>query len=196
MLIGPGDDAKVVASSSEVMRVLELFELQAAEGPCFDCLRSGQPVIDGDLGIAASRWPRFSVEATAAGFRSASAVPMRLRTRVLGALNLFRRKAGPMADEDVDVAQAFADIATIAIVQHHAAAEASRLNENLTHALNSRIVIEQAKGVLAERTGVAMTDAFERLRRHAREHNLRLADLARSVVSGETTEDTLDPLTS
>ena len=196
MLIGPGpgDEARVVASSSEVMRVLELFELQAAEGPCFDCLRSGEPVIDGDLAIATSRWPRFAVEATAAEFRSATAVPMRLRSSVLGALNLFRREAGPMTDEDVAIAQAFADIATIAIVQHRGATEASRLNENLTHALTSRIAIEQAKGVLAERTGVGMAEAFDRLRRHARNHNLRLADLARSVIDGETPDTALDPL--
>ena len=193
MLSGPDGDARVVASSSDAMRVLELFELPAAEGPCFDCLRSGEPVMDGDLGASIDRWPRFAAHATAAGFRSASALPMRLRGRILGALNLFRDEPGPMSADDVVIAQAFADIATIAILQHRAATEARTLNENLTYALNSRIVIEQAKGVLAERSGVGMPEAFERLRRHARRDNLRLADLARAVIDGSVAESALDP---
>ena len=192
MLLGPDDQPRVVASSSEAMRILELFELQTEEGPCFDCLRSGEPVIDADLAASRERWPRFAVEATTAGFRSGSAVPMRLRGTVIGALNLFRAPAGPLAPDDLGVAQAFADVATITILQHRATTEASRLNENLTYALHSRIVIEQAKGVLAERTGVGMTEAFDRLRTHARNHNLKLADLAQGVVDGTTSTDNLD----
>jgi GAF domain-containing protein len=174
------------------MRVLELLELQVAEGPCLECLQSGAPVVDVELGRSSTRWPRFAADALSAGFRSTSALPMRLRGEAIGALNLFRREVAPLSHDDLAVAQAFADVATIAILQSRAASEASRLNENLTVALNSRIVIEQAKGMLAERTGVDMVEAFERLRRHARNHNLRLADLARSVIEGTVSEADLD----
>jgi|SRR5688500_18808813 len=192
MLVGPDGDPNVVASSSEAMRVLELFELQAQEGPCFDCLHTGQAVVDGHLGDSDGHWPRFALEAIEAGFCSASAIPMRLRHNVIGALNLFRCDQGPLTAEDVVVAQAFADVATITILQHRAAAEAQRLNEQLTTALNSRIVIEQAKGVLAERAGIDVSVAFERLRAHARNHNLRLIEVAHAVVDGSLNDRTLD----
>lgn len=194
MLIGPQGGPKVLASSSEAMRLLELFELQAEEGPCFDCFRTGEPVVDGHLDESGSRWPRFAAEALTAGFQSANALPMRLRGTVIGALNLFREDRGAMTTADVVVAQAFADVATIAILQHRAAAEAKTLNEQLNHALNSRIAIEQAKGVLAERAGIDMKQSFDRLRNHARNHNLRLVDVAQAVVSGTLTEAALDPL--
>lgn len=192
ILVGPDGVPKVLASSSEAMRVLELFELQANEGPCFDCLQSGRAVVDGDLRDAAERWPRFTAEALDAGFHSTSALPMRLRHTVIGALNLFRETPGPLSAEDVVVAQAFADVATIAILQHRAAAEAQRLNDQLTTALNSRIVIEQAKGVLAERAGIDVGAAFERLRSHARNHNLRLVEVAHAVVEGRLNDQSLD----
>jgi GAF domain-containing protein len=192
MLVAPDGDPKVVASSSEAMRVLELFELQAQEGPCFDCLHSGEAVLDGDLDDASGRWPQFATEAREAGFHSASALPMRLRGTVIGALNLFRRDRGAMTQADAVVGQAFADVATIAIIQHRAAAESRLLNEQLTSALNSRIAIEQAKGILAERAGLDMTEAFGRLRSHARSHNLRLADVALAVIEGRLTDPALD----
>ena len=149
-----------MASSSEAMRVLELFELQSQEGPCIDCYRTGQPVVNQDLAGRNGRWPRFAPEALAAGFHSAHALPMRLRGTVIGALNLFRVEPGPMDAADIVAAQAFADVATIAILQHRAALEAQVVNEQLNDALNSRIVIEQAKGVLAERAGLDMEQAF------------------------------------
>ena len=193
MLVGPDGEARVVASSSEAMRILELFELQAAQGPCFDCLETGEAVTDGILSDAVERWPRFAPKAIAAGFGSATALPMRLRGRVIGALNLFRDVPLPVDADDLVVAQSFADVATIAILQDRASNEARRLNENLTYALNSRIVIEQAKGVLAERTGVDMEHSFDRLRRHARSHNVRLADLARDLIAGTFDAADLDP---
>lgn len=153
MLIAPDGDLRVMASSSETMRVLELFELQAREGPCLDCYRRGQPVLNQELATASDRWPRFAPEALAAGFRTAHALPMRLRGTVIGALNLFHIHAGDMRQADIDAAQAMADVATIAILQHRATQEAQLLNEQLNQALNSRIVIEQAKGMLAERLG-------------------------------------------
>lgn len=192
MLVAPDGDLRVMASSSEAMRVLELFELQAQEGPCLDCYRGGQPVVNQDLETLNGRWPRFAPEALAAGFHSVHALPMRLRGTVLGALNLFHLDPGEMPQADVDIAQALADVATIAILQHRAAAEAQVVNEQLNHALNSRVVIEQAKGMVAERAGLNMEQAFLALRTHARNHNLRLVDVARDVIDGSLGVSALD----
>jgi len=194
MLVAPDGDLRVMASSSETMRVLELFELQAQEGPCLDCYRTGEPVVNQDLAEVDGRWPRFAAEALAAGFHSVHALPMRLRGNVLGALNLFHVESGRMRDSDVNAAQALADVATIAVLQHRAALEAHVLNEQLNNALNTRIVIEQAKGMVAEREGLDMEQSFIALRRHARNHNLRLADVARDVIDGVLTASALDRL--
>jgi GAF domain-containing protein len=194
MLAAPDGSLRVMASSSDAMRVLELFEIQAQEGPCLDCFRAGAPVANEDLSVDADRWPRFGAEALAAGFRSVHALPMRLRGTVIGALNLFHVDAGAMRPVDVDAAQAFADVATIAILQHRAATEAFALNEQLNRALNTRIVIEQAKGMIAERQGLDMEQAFATLRNHARNHNLRLADVASDVIEGALLAQDLDLL--
>lgn len=184
MLVAPGGELRVMASSSEAMRVLELFELQAQEGPCLDCFRTGVPVVNQDLAAANGRWPQFAPEALASGFRSVHALPMRLRGTVVGALNLFHVEPGEMREADVDAAQALADVATIAILQHRAVHEAQVVNDQLHHALNSRVVIEQAKGMVAEREGLNMEEAFAKLRSHARNHNLRLVDVAHQVIGG------------
>jgi GAF domain-containing protein len=196
MLVASDGDLRVMASSSEAMRVLELFELQASEGPCLDCYRTGAPVAQPDLADPGGRWPRFAPEALAAGFHAVHALPMRLRGTVIGALNLFQRTPGLMRDADVEAAQAFADVATIAILQHRAALEANILNEQLNYALNSRIVIEQAKGMVAERNGLNMEQAFSTLRNHARNHNRRLVDVATDVIDGTQTVQGLDRLTA
>jgi GAF domain-containing protein len=193
MLASPEGALRVMASSSEAARVLELFELQAEDGPCIECFRTGRPVMDEDLAASTDRWPRFTPEALAAGFGSAHAIPMRLRQRVIGALNLFRNDTGALVEADLVVAQAFADVATIAVLQHRAVSEAQVLNEQLQHALNSRIVIEQAKGMVAERDAIDVQQAFARLRSHARRHNRRLVDVAREVVEGKLSSSTLRP---
>jgi GAF domain-containing protein len=193
MLATPDGQLRSLASSSETMRVLELFEVQAQEGPCLDSHRTGLPVVNNDLASADDRWPRFAAEARAAGFYSVHALPMRLRGSVIGALNLFRAGSGEMTPADIEIAQAFADVATIAILQHRAKLEARTINEQLTHDLNSRVVIEQAKGMVAERLDLDMEQSFNALRNHARNHNLRLADLAESVISGSVTASALDP---
>jgi len=194
MLARPGDAGlQVIASSSDAMRVLELFELQAEEGPCPDCYRTGEPVLNEDLATVDGRWPRFAPRALEAGFRSVHALPMRLRGLTIGALNLFRSVEGPLREDDVLAAQALADIATIAILQQRATSEARVLNEQLGHALNTRIVIEQAKGVLAERANLDMEESFSRLRAHARNHNLRLADVAEGVIDGTLSAGSIDP---
>ena len=182
MLVAPEGDLRVVASSSEAMRVVELFELQSDEGPCLDCYRSGEAVLDEDLTTIDGRWPRFAPVAVEAGFRTVHALPMRLRGSVIGALNLFGADEGGLAAEDVVAGQALADVATIAILQQRVVSESRLLADQLNTALSSRVVIEQAKGVLAERAGLSMESAFEAMRRYARDGNLLLADVARGVI--------------
>ncbi|MGH3801983.1 MAG: GAF and ANTAR domain-containing protein [Pseudonocardiaceae bacterium] len=178
----------MMASSSESSRLLELFQLQNDEGPCLDCFRTGSPVAALDLADAAGRWPRFAAHAQLEGFHSVHALPMRLRTETIGALNLFRDRPGELPAVDLRVGQALADVATIGILQERAVHRGEVLAEQLQAALNSRVIIEQAKGVLAERGDVDMNQAFNRLRQHARTHNSRLSDVARAVVQG-----TIDP---
>lgn len=194
MVAGTDGELRVVASSSDAMRVLELFEVQAEEGPCPECYRTGVPIVNEQLTTVDHRWPEFAPRAVAAGFRSVHALPMRLRGQTIGALNLFRADEGLLDDGDVRAAQAFADVATIAILSQRASAEAQAVNEQLTHALNSRVVIEQAKGMVAQHTGLDMEQSFLRFRAHARNHNLRLADVARSLIDGDLRADALDPL--
>jgi GAF domain-containing protein len=184
MLGSTSGGLRVMASSSEEMQVLELFEVQADEGPCINCYRSGAPVVNADAATMSERWPKFAPKALAAGFRSVHALPMRLRGQTIGALNLFHASEGALDAQDVMAAQAFADVATIAILQERAAREAQTINEQLTHALNSRIVIEQAKGIVAQATRVDMGEAFALLRGHARNQNLKLADVSRGVIDG------------
>jgi GAF domain-containing protein len=180
------DDQKgnlsVVASSSEETRMLEVFQLQANEGPCLDCVRTGQAVSSDDLHAEQQRWPRFAPVALDVGFSSVSAVPMRLRDETIGGLNLFHSNGDQVGEHERKLAQALAHVATIGILQQRSASRASTLTDQLQHALNSRVVIEQAKGVLAERHGVSMGEAFDALRRHSRNHNVKLTEHARSIV--------------
>ena len=187
MLAAPSGALQVVASSSEAMRVLELFELQADQGPCVDCYATGEPVVNVNLAAADTRWPRFASEAVAAGFGSVHALPLRLRGRTIGALNMFRADQGTLDAGDVTAAQGLADIATIAIIQHQVAVDAQTLNLQLSQALNSRIVIEQAKGKISQAANIDMDRAFQRLRAHARNHNLRLSQLAADIAEAPPT---------
>lgn len=194
MLAAPmGGDLRVMASSSATMRDLELYELQASEGPCLDCYRSGEPVLNEDLESSRERWPEFAPAALTAGFRTVSALPMRLRGTTIGAINLFLTGDRSMSDDDLSGARAFADVATIAILQHHAAIDARQINEQLTRALNSRVLIEQGKGMLAERAGLDVDQAFVWLRSHARRHNLRLVDVAQGFIEGSVALEAFEP---
>lgn len=192
MLASPGGELQFVASSSESMRVLELFQIQADEGPCVDCFRSGKAIVNLALSETDGRWPNFTPRALDQGFRSVHSLPMRLRGRTIGALNLFRTTQGPMGEDDVVVAQGLADVATIAILQHRSSLDAHSLNEQLSNALNSRIVIEQAKGIISEATHCDMDHAFGRLRAHARNHNEGLTEVARGLVEGTIQAENLD----
>jgi len=174
---------QVIAASTEETRLLELFQLQTYQGPCVDCFRTGQPVSVADLSTA-GRWPHFAAAAGAAGFASVHAVPMRLRKDVIGALNFFGARPGALDESTLRVGQALADVATIGLLQQRAIQRRDVLTEQLQTALSSRITIEQAKGVLAERLRIDIDSAFELLRSHARRHNARLSELAQAIVDG------------
>jgi transcriptional regulator with GAF, ATPase, and Fis domain len=184
LLADPRGELRMVAASSEAVRLLELFQLQNDEGPCLDCFSSGEPVQVPDLAAETARWPRFAPAALEAGFSCVHALPMRLREQVIGALNLFRAGPGALATADLRVGQALADVATISLLHERSIRHGDALNEQLQVALNSRVVIEQAKGMLAERLGIDMDQAFTFLRDYARDRNVRLAELARAFVQG------------
>jgi transcriptional regulator with GAF, ATPase, and Fis domain len=175
---------QVLASSSEKTRLLELFQVRVDRGPCLDCVRTGLPVLAPDLELAKSHWPDFVIEAMAQGFRSVHALPLRLRTETLGALGLFHIDSGPLPDDDLKAAQALADVATIGILQQRSIARGEILAEQLQAALNSRVVIEQAKGVLAATGSLDMDHAYARLRDYSRRRNLRLTAAARAIAEG------------
>ena len=184
MLTDPRGRLRVVASSNEQSDWIELMQLQADEGPCMDCVRTGRPVTVTDLDEAGARWPRFTASLAGRGsYRSVHALPLRLRGDAIGALNLFQSTPGPLPEADLRLGQALADIATIGILQERAIRQGEVLTEQLQAALTSRVVIEQAKGVLAQSGGLTMEAAFDRLRRHARGRNLQLGDVARRVVT-------------
>jgi GAF domain-containing protein len=175
---------RVVATTSENMRLLELFQVRNGAGPCLDCLHTGKPVLVPDLSAAAARWPDFVREATAQGFRSVHALPLRLRSEIIGALGLFHSAPGPLDEQDARAAQALADIATIGILQQRTIVRGEVLAEQLQTALNSRVVIEQAKGVLAATAGIDVESAYGRLRGYCRPRNLGLTATAAEVAAG------------
>jgi GAF domain-containing protein len=187
LLVDPLGALQVVAATSEATETVELFQIQNAEGPCHDCCRTGAPVDVPVLESRRDRWRLFVPVALEAGFRAAHAVPLRLRGDVLGALNLFRSEAVPLTAADLSTAQALADVATITLVQSRAAEGARIVRNQLEQALSSRVTIEQAKGVLAERLRCSVDEAFVRLRRHARTNGLRLSEVAREVSEGRLT---------
>jgi GAF domain-containing protein len=184
LLADPDGKLRVLASSSDQLRVVELFELQAEEGPCLDCYRSGQPVVNQDLSHLNGRWPRFAPVALGAGYHSVHALPVRLRHQVIGALNLFGADTGSLEALDVLLAQAIADATAIAILQQRALRDVRLLAGQLQVALNSRILIEQAKGMLAERADLSIGDAFAQIRSYARNHNQQLTAVCQRVLDG------------
>jgi len=171
-----------MGASDESARLLELFQIQHEEGPCLDCYRTGQAVTEADLTAASSRWPAFAERALASGVTSVHAFPMRLRDQVIGALNVFGTQRRPLDPEEARVVQALADLATIAIIQERLIRQAELLTEQLQFALNSRVVIEQAKGAIARSLSVSVEEAFDLMRGHARRERVGLTDLAVRIV--------------
>ena len=176
-------ELRFMASSNDAGRNLELLQLRLGEGPCLDCVRTMEPVVNTDLALATAIWPEFAPNAIEAGFHSVHAFPMRLRDQAIGALNLFCVSEMRFEPGEVRVVQSLADVATIAILQERSIARAEALTEQLQGALNSRIIIEQAKGALARTEGITVDEAFQKLRERARSSRQRLVDVAATVLA-------------
>jgi GAF domain-containing protein len=183
LLADPRGHLQFMAASDENTKLLELYQLQNQEGPCLDAYRTTEPVINTDLRDAGPRWPRFAPHATAAGYRSVHAFPLRLRKDVIGALGVFGTTVGDFDDTDTQIVQALTDVAAIGLLQQRAISRGETLTEQLQGALNSRIVIEQAKGAIAQVHNVNVDVAFNLIREYARRSNRRLSDVANLVIS-------------
>jgi len=181
LLADPHGNLQVVASTSEESQLVEILQLRAGEGPCVECYGTGTPVVVEDI-AALERWPDFQAAALSQGFRSVQAVPMRVHGKTIGAMGLFGKDPGAMTREDSAIGQALADVATISILQERTIKESELVNEQLQQALNSRVLIEQAKGVIAYRSRVNMEEAFRRLRSFARANNQSLRETATQVI--------------
>ncbi|MDG4663664.1 GAF and ANTAR domain-containing protein [Mycobacterium sp. 236(2023)] len=188
LLADPFGKLRFLAATSEQARELELFQLQADEGPCLDCFATGEPVSVTDLEQAVGQWPRFVPAALRAGFASVHAVPMRAAGEALGALGLFGIARGELSDADRLVAQTLAHIACVAILQEHAP---STIGPQLRSALTSRVVVEQAKGFLGEVLDVSVEEAFAVLRGYSRDHGEHLTDVARRLMTDRTSRPAL-----
>jgi ANTAR domain/GAF domain len=188
LLADSGGILRLVAASTEQARVVELFQIQNDEGPCMDCYRTGQGVVVNDIRTdpAAARWPKFAGAAVEMGFAGVHAIPMRLRDQVIGTLNLFQIGPDGLNQAGSVAARALVDVATIGILQERALHQQEVVAGQLQVALNSRVLIEQAKGILAERLRTTPDDAFFILRRYARDHNRPLTQLAGDVIQGIT----------
>ena len=185
MLDDQRGNLRLIAHSHESARLLELFELQQQEGPCLDCFATGQVIANVDLTTATDRWPVFTQAAREVGFGTSHAVPLRLRRQVIGALNVFSAGRRPLSDSHLAVAQGLADMATIGLLHERAVRDQVTLSEQLQTALQSRILIEQAKGVLLAQTGRSVEAAFALMRTHARRTGQPLTTLAGDVVAGQ-----------
>ncbi|GAA4491184.1 GAF and ANTAR domain-containing protein [Microbacterium panaciterrae] len=180
LLLDAQGELQVMASTTESAELVEVLQLAAGVGPCLDCFATGEQVSVLDLG-ATDRWPAFSAEALRRGFRSVHAIPLRLRGDTIGTMNLFGASIGALSDRDASAAQALADVATIGILQQRVSAQAQVVAEQLQRALDSRVLIEQAKGAIAQGAGISMDESFAVLRRYARARNLTLHALAEAI---------------
>lgn len=177
---------RLVAASTDAMRELELFELQRDEGPCADSFRSGEQVMIADLAATGGHWPRFTQLAADQGLHAVFAFPLRLRGERIGAMNLLRREPGMLSAADQEVGQALADVAAIGLLHERAVTDAERLSGQLQYALDSRVLIEQAKGILAASLDTNVRKAFEVLRAEARGTSRRLVDVCAEVLDGSS----------
>jgi transcriptional regulator with GAF, ATPase, and Fis domain len=185
LLTDQQDRLQLVAASTVQVKQLELFQLQSEQGPCLDCFTTGQPVSCADLTAQPQRWPIFATAAAEAGFVAVHALPMRLRDRIIGALNLFSGTPNGLSEAATELCRAFADVATIGILSERAAREQTLLSQQLQNALNTRIIIEQAKGFLAERRGLSMDQAFVTLRGYARDNHRKLTEVALALINND-----------
>ncbi|MEU2001516.1 GAF and ANTAR domain-containing protein [Rhodococcus sp. NPDC019627] len=182
VLVDGAGDLKVMASSDENVRFLELLQLRTGHGPCLDTVRSGEPCSSVDLSAETGRWPEFVEHAESLGYHAVYAVPLRWRAETIGAFNLLHIERRELPARDARVARALADLAAIAIVQDREIRATTELNHHLQNALDTRVVIEQAKGALAERGDLELSEAFHLLRAYSRRRRLRLTDVAAGVT--------------
>lgn len=186
--LGRGDRLGFVIATSEDMKTIGLFQAEQQQGPCLSAYRSCETVHSADLEADGhERWPTWTPRALELGFRSAEAFPMQLRGEAIGALNVYASRKRRLNDRDRLVGRAFADMATIGLLRERASVQDRIVRGQLQRALDSRVVIEQAKGILLQRHGITPQEAFDRLRRHARSHQQKLAETCRAVI-----EDQLD----
>ncbi|WP_405931684.1 GAF domain-containing protein [Streptomyces sp. NBC_00827] len=187
LLVDAHGELQLIAASDEHTRLLELFALQHDQGPCVECYRTGAARTNIDLSRqdVTADWPRFAARARETGYVMTHALPLRLRHRVVGALNLFQTTPHRLGDDDIALAQALADVATIAILQQRTLEQSHIEKSQLENALTSRILVEQVKGVLAERWNTSVDDAFAAFRSYARARHLRLSDLAALIIAGD-----------
>jgi GAF domain-containing protein len=185
LLANADGDLEVVASTSEASTLVEIMQLDADAGPCLDCFTTRSIVSVPDIDVDAERWPDFRATALAQGINSVYAIPLRLRETIIGTLNLMRNERGELNPYDVRAARALADVATIGILQERSIRDAAAIRVQLQHALSSRIIIEQAKGVVSETSKLSMDAAFGQIRDHARSRQLPLSVVARQLVAGE-----------
>ncbi|MBO1754538.1 GAF and ANTAR domain-containing protein [Allobranchiibius sp. CTAmp26] len=193
MLADQRGELHLLAASSEETRTLELFELQHHQGPCLDAYHQGVAVVNVDLDTAEQRWPAFGPAVRAGNFSTVHAIPMRLRDEVIGAMNLFLVRLGKLSEGDIELSQGLADIATIGLLQERAVQQQQVLAEQLQGALNSRVVIEQAKGMLAAHHDVAVPDAFAAMRTYARRTGRPLSNVAIEIIDGTLDQEQLRP---
>jgi transcriptional regulator with GAF, ATPase, and Fis domain len=182
LLADNAGELEVVASTSEASNLVEMMQVDAKQGPCMECFSTGKAVSLPDITVGDDRWPRFAAEARAQGFGGVFAVPLRLRDDIIGTLNLLREHAGDLAERDLRAAQALADIATIGILHERSLSDSTTVRLQLQHALDSRVVIEQAKGFISHQSVVTPEEAFRIIRNYSRDHSQRLSDVARAIV--------------
>lgn len=185
IILTADEEFEVVASTNERSRLVEILQLRSGSGPCVESVVTGRAVAVPDIDASGPKWPRFREGALEQGFSSMFSVPMRLRATTIGSLNLFWDRTGGLPESDALTVQALADVATIGILQERAIRESDVARQQLQHALSSRVVIEQAKGVVAYTHSASMDDAFTLIRQHARSNGLPLADVAARIVSGD-----------
>lgn len=193
LLVNPQQELEVVASTSERSSFIGLMQLRAGEGPCVEAFATGETVSVEDPEEMQRRWPLFAATSAQQGYASVHSIPLRLRDSTLGSMNLFRETTGALNTTDAVAARALTDVATISILQQRTTEHAVLVQQQLQHALDSRIAIEQAKGFLAHTHQIDPDAAFDMLRSYARSQQARIAETARHVVDRRVTIPAVQP---
>ncbi len=178
-----GGGLQLLSATDHHVAAIEDTQLTAGTGPILSAYETGEQVRVDDL-VDANDWPEFTRFAVDRGMRAVASLPMPVDERRIGALDLFRAEAHVWTDEEMQAAQGLANMASAYVLNHQALSESRTLAGQLQTALDSRIIVEQAKGLLAGRHGLTPNDAFGRLRQYARARGDRLHDVCRHVVEG------------